>query len=129
MKIIDSDIVIDHFHGHQQAFDFFAQQLASGEMLAISAITVTEITAGMRQGEEAKTQQLLKLFLVLDVVEAIALKAGSYLHEFRRGKGLEIADALIAATAWHHKTDLVTRNVRHYPMTDISVVTPYERGL
>jgi hypothetical protein len=128
MKLIDSDIVIDHFHANQQAFDYFAQQLALGETLAVSAITVTEITAGMRQGEEDRTQRLLSLFVVLDVSDAIALHAGAYLRDFRRVKGLEIADALIAATAKHHNIQLVTRNLRHYPMADIVVEVPYERG-
>lgn len=67
----------------------------------------------MRSGEEDRTQRLLKLFVILDVTEAIAAQAGTYLRTFRRSKGLEIADALIAATAKHQKIELVTRNIRH----------------
>jgi len=35
MKLFDTDIAIDHFHGHQAAPDFFANTLTSGEVLAI----------------------------------------------------------------------------------------------
>ena len=48
MKLIDTDIVIDHFHGHRAAHEYFASILASNEILAISVITLTEITSGMR---------------------------------------------------------------------------------
>jgi predicted nucleic acid-binding protein len=37
---------------------------------------------------------------------------------------VQIADALIAATARMHDARLVTRNVRHFPMLD-DVVVPY----
>lgn len=37
-------------------------------------------------------------------------------------------DALIAATASFFNAELVTRNIKHYPMSDIKVVVPYERG-
>jgi predicted nucleic acid-binding protein len=64
MKLIDTDVVIDHFHRHEPAMAYFATTLATGEVLAISVITLTELTSGMRPDEEAKTQRLLELFLV-----------------------------------------------------------------
>ena len=48
------------------------------------------------------------MFTVLDVTQAIGRQA--------------------AATAAHAGVDLVTRNLKHYPMTDIRVSVPYERG-
>jgi predicted nucleic acid-binding protein len=67
MKVIDTDILIDHFHGNQSARDYLAEALATGEELAISVITLAEFTAGMRVGEEDKTERLLALFR-LDVI-------------------------------------------------------------
>ena len=63
MKLIDTDIAIDHFHGNRAAHDFFAQTLASGDALYISVITLTELLAGMRSGEEELTEKLLSLFV------------------------------------------------------------------
>lgn len=40
----------------------------------------------------------------------------------------DLGDALIAATAQVTGSTLYTRNSRHFPMTDISVTVPYERG-
>lgn len=128
MKLIDTDILIDHFHGHRAAFNFIAQQLVNGETLAISVVTITEFSSGMRPGEEERTEQLLSLFTVLDVTEETARQAGEYLRQFRHSHKLELGDALIAASARLVGADIVTRNLKHYPMADISVVIPYERG-
>ena len=46
MKLIDTDILIDHFHGHQAAFNFITQQIVGGEVLAISVVTITEFAGG-----------------------------------------------------------------------------------
>jgi len=128
MKLVDTDVAIDHFHGAQAAQDFFAETLASGETLVISVITLTELMAGMRPGEEERTEKLLELFTLLEVDEAIGRKAGEYLQEFGRSHHLELGDALIAASAALTDADLITRNRKHYPMSDIRVVSPYERG-
>jgi predicted nucleic acid-binding protein len=128
LKLIDTDILIDHFHGHQAAFDFIAQQLVAGETLAISVVTVTEFSGGMRSGEETRTEHLLSLFTILNIDEKVARQAGRYLHQYRRSHRLELGDALIAATAQQAGAELITRNIKHYPMPDISVLVPYERG-
>ncbi len=54
--------------------------------------------------------------------------AGAYLQQFRRSHHLELGDALIAAAAADASAELVTRNLKHYPMSDIRVLVPYERG-
>jgi hypothetical protein len=113
MKLIDTDIAIDHFHGHRAALDYFAEALAAGEVLAISVITLTELASGMRLGEEARTEGLFKLFTLLDVNEPIGRRAAAYLRQFRPSHRLELGDALIAATAAHHKAELITRNSKH----------------
>jgi predicted nucleic acid-binding protein len=63
--------------------------LSSGETLIISVITLIELMAGMRPGEEARTRKLLDLFQLLDVDvdEAIGLKAGEYLREEESVRG------------------------------------------
>jgi predicted nucleic acid-binding protein len=129
MKLIDTDVAIDHFHGHQAAQDYFAEVLAAGEVLAISVVTLTELMAGLRPGEEVRTEKMLNLFSLLEVDEAIGRKAGEYLRQYGRSQHLELGDALIAATASVSEAELVTRNIKHYPMTDIRVIPPYERGI
>ena len=128
MRLIDTDIVIDHFHGHHAALEYLAETLTAGETLAISVITLAEILSGVRPGEDERTERLLSLFSILDVNPAVARHSGTYLRQFRRSHNLELGDALIAATAALTGAELVTRNLRHYPMTDIKVSVPYDRG-
>jgi len=128
MKLVDTDIAIDHFHGHQAALDFLSEALAEGEVLAISIVTLTELMAGMRPNEEERTEKLLRLFTLLHVDEATGRKAGEYLRQFGRSHHLELGDALIAASAYLSGAELITRNTKHYPMPDIRVTSPYVRG-
>jgi predicted nucleic acid-binding protein len=60
--------------------------------------------------------------------EAVARLAGAYLNEYAPKHRLDLGDVLIAATAKLAEAELYTRNVRHYPMSDIVVKVPYERG-
>ncbi len=128
MKLIDTDIAIDHFHGHRAALEYFTQMLLDGEVLAMSVVSLAEILAGMRAGEQERTEKLFNLFTIIDVDERIARVAGEYLNEYRQKYHIELADALIAATASVVGAELVTRNVKHYPMGELTIAAPYERG-
>ncbi len=128
MKLIDTDIIIDHFHGHAATLTYFAENLAAGETLAISVVTLAEVLGGLRPGEEERTDRLMQLFVILDVDEPTSRQAGAYLRQFRHSHHLELGDALIGATAFQRGAELITRNLKHYPMADIQVTVPYERG-
>jgi predicted nucleic acid-binding protein len=126
--VIDTDILIDHFHGNASATTFIQDALLAGHDLYISVATVAELLAGVRPGEEEDTEALLSLFKIYPADEPLARMAGGYLARYAGSHRLDLGDALIAATAQATKSELYTRNVRHYPMSDIVVKTPYERG-
>ena len=84
---------------------------------------------GMRQGEEERSERFLGLFAILNANEAIARRAADYLRQYRASHRLELGDALIAATASIHEAEIITRNRKHYPMQDIMISTPYDRGM
>lgn len=125
--VIDTDILIDHFHGHA-ATNFVRQALLAPEPTYISIASVAEILAGMRPGEEEATEALLSLFRVYPADEAVARVAGTYLNQYAKSHRLDLGDALIAASACMTGGDLYTRNSHHYPMPDITIRIPYERG-
>jgi len=128
VRLIDTDVLIDHFHGVEVATDYIANALLADGELFISSISVTEILAGMRRGEEADTEAILALFTIYPADETVARMAGAYLNQFARSHRLDLGDGLIAATAKVLGAELITRNAKHYPMTDIVVRAPYERG-
>ena len=126
--VIDTDILIDHFHGNVSATTFIWNALLQGNRLIISVATIVEILAGMRPGEQDDTEALLSLFTTYDADEELARIAGSYLNRYGRSHRLDLGDVFVAATANATGSPLYTRNVRHYPMDDIQVIVPYERG-
>jgi len=117
--LIDTDILIHFLRGRREAKDFLSSLLDRSRIFC-SAITVAEIFAGIRPGEEEKTRALVDNLEVLDVTREIAEKAGQYRRTIRR-KTLELDDCLIAATAFVHLSVLATGNGKHYPMRDIDV--------
>ena len=126
--VIDTDVLIDHFHGNASATAFIQDALTTGRELIMSVASVAEILAGMRPGEEQDTDALLALFTIYPADEPLARLAGNYLNRYAASHRLDLGDALIAATAQLTGSELYTRNARHYPMSDVVVKTPYERG-
>ena len=59
---------------------------------------------------------------ITEEYDDIGRRAGGYLRQFHRSHGLDIGDALIAATAAVHGCALWTCNRKHYPMKDIELI-------
>jgi hypothetical protein len=120
--LIDSDVLIDFLRG-QPAAASYLEQLQGRQ--AISAISVAEVYAGVRDGDErAALDDFVDLFEVLPVDHQVATQGGMNRRDFGPSHGTGLGDALIAATASHHGLILVTRNRKHFPMLT-SVHVPY----
>ena len=117
--LVDTDILIHFLRGRREAKDFLTSLLDRSQILC-SSITVAEIFAGIRPGEEGKTRALIDNLDVLDVNREIAEKAGYYKGTIR-SPSLQLDDCLIAATAFIRRSVLATGNGKHYPMRDIEV--------
>ena len=84
---------------------------------AASELTRYEILVGMHRGEEDATERLFAGIEWISVTEPVSRLAAALARELHgRFSGIEDADYLIAATAIHAEADLVTTNVRHFPM-------------
>lgn len=84
MRVVDTDILIDHFHNVNAATEFVARALLQYGVLLISIVSVTEILAGLRAGEEERTEELFAFFSIVDVDEKIARLASNYLNQFEK---------------------------------------------
>jgi predicted nucleic acid-binding protein len=122
--LLDSDVIIAWLRGQDPFVRVFPELLGEGQVLAWTPVSVAEIFAGARRREE---RQLENLFLVLETLALsgpIGRKAGRYLSAYSRSHGVELGDALIAATAHANAVPLWTLNRRHYPMRDIQFFSP-----
>lgn len=118
MILIDTDVLIAHLRGIDVARDWLLSARRSSP-LAVSVVSITELTGGMRSGERRDVALLLSAFRVEPVSELVARRAGEFIRTYRRShSGIGIADYLIAATVDHRGMSLATLNVRHFPMFD-----------
>ncbi len=120
--LFDSNILVDYLRNRSEAVEFFDSLSAVPK---ISAITVAELYAGVREGLEREIlDQLISDIIVVEVGNEIAVTGRLLRRRYLKSHGLEIADAIIAATAQLEGSELVTLNSKHFPMF-ASVVVPY----
>jgi predicted nucleic acid-binding protein len=75
----------------------------------------------MRPEEETATRALLDALVIIPVTTEIAEVAGRFKKK-STSRRLELADCLIAATAFAEGAILATGNVKDYPMQEITVL-------
>lgn len=116
MKLFDTDVLIEHLKGNQAATALLLEASATGQA-ACSGLTRFELLAGMRSNERSEIRGLLASMDNLEASVDIATRAGEWARTYRRShEGISPIDYLIAATAEIHGADLLTQNVKHFPM-------------
>lgn len=111
--LIDSSVLIDHLRHHILMTSFVEHALSRGFTLQISAVTVAEIHAGASMDATnsiIEAEALLGNFGVVLLDEIMARKAG----ELKRRHGIDLLDAVIAASAILTESVLVTKNIKHF---------------
>ena len=119
--LIDTDILIEISRGRDHAILARWEEVNQGDVLSLcSPVTVAELWRGVRPHEHESLNQLLAAMTCIPIDAEIGQRAGAYLRQYTKSHNVELADALIAATASIHNVELWTRNRRHYPMKDIA---------
>jgi predicted nucleic acid-binding protein len=119
--LVDSDILIEVARGKDR--DIVSQWVELSESEAVvlySPVTAAEIWGGARPNEFEGLNDLFEALTCTPINEETGRQAGAYLRQYRRSHGVEVAEALIAASAAAHRANLWTRNRKHYPMKEIS---------
>ncbi|HEX2707943.1 MAG TPA: PIN domain-containing protein [Solirubrobacterales bacterium] len=117
MKLLDTSVAIDHLRGSPPAVDLLSALIEADEPLLASEVVRFELSAGVREKEVQVLQQFFSALSWVPVGEEVARAAGSLAQRHRRAhSGIDDADYLIAATALLLDADLLTTNVRHFPM-------------
>lgn len=92
-------------------------------MLGSCSIVFAEVFQGAKDSELKITEDFLNSLHDFSMTRETGKLAGKWLREYRKkGVTLSLPDVLIAATAKLHEAVLVTSNVRHFPMKDVSVM-------
>jgi predicted nucleic acid-binding protein len=111
--IIDTDVLIWYMKGNEQAYK--AIEMANN--FFISVVTYMELVQGMRTKKELNS---LRRSIhswdakVLYISEEISSKAMFYVEQHFLSHSLQLADALIGATAVAYGLPILTGNDKHY---------------
>jgi predicted nucleic acid-binding protein len=119
VKLLDTSVAIDHLRGSAPAVDLLEGLVEADEPLLASEVVRFELLAGVREKEVVALEQFFSALSWVPVGEEVARAAGSLASRHRRAHGgIDDADYLIAATALLLDAELLTTNVRHFPMLD-----------
>lgn len=121
--LLDTNIVIAYLHGISPVCDLVEKLLLKGR-LQISAITVGELFSKYKPEELVKIETFLAKTGCLPVDMIVAKVAGLYRQKFNKKKKLTLPDCLIAAAAKLYGLDLITANIKDFPMKDITILHP-----
>lgn len=117
MKLLDTSVAIDHLRGASPAADLLSELIEAEESLLASEVVRFELLAEVREQEVKALEHFFSVLSWVPVGEEVARAAGLLARRHRRAhSSIDDADYLIAATALLLDADLLTTNVRHFPM-------------
>jgi hypothetical protein len=120
---VDSDILIWHLRGEARAAGLLRKLAADRDLeLWTGALQRAEVVFFMRPSEEEATMTLLGAFRTEPVTAEIVDAAGRLYRRWNPSHGVDVNDAVLAATAARTGGRIYTLNVKHYPMPDAMVV-------
>jgi predicted nucleic acid-binding protein len=119
---IDADILIWHLRGNHNALEFL-QGLRNEKTyeLWIGAMQRAEVVFFMRPEEETNTLLFLSQFKTASIDQNVVDAASLLYRRWHPSHGIDINDAILAATALHTGGVLYCLNQKHYPMPDLPV--------
>jgi predicted nucleic acid-binding protein len=111
--LIDTDVLIWCLRGDRKAATFVEGDAAR----SLSIVTLMELMQGAKSRDEIRVIRRFLLqneFQIIPLNEAIGHTAANFVEDFAMSHGVQLGDALVAATAKEHGLALATANVRHF---------------
>jgi len=111
--IIDTDVLIWYLKGNKKAY----QIIEDSTNFFISVVTYMELVQGMRNKKELNNlRRALHIWnaQILYISEEISAKAMFYVEQHFLSHSMQLADALIGATAVAHGVPVLTGDDKHY---------------
>jgi hypothetical protein len=121
MVMIDTDVLIWYMRGNEKAYN----AIENCNNFFISVVTYMELIQGMRNKKELNSfRKVLHGWnaKVLYISEEISAKAMFFVEQHFLSHSLQLADALIGATAVAYGLPIFTSNDKHYKvMKDVQI--------
>lgn len=117
MKLLDTSVVVDFLRGQADAIRLLTDITEEREPVLASELTRFELLAGVRAEEEPALERFFAAVEWIPAGEEVSRLAGDLARLYRPShNGIDAVDYLIAATCLIAKADLLTKNVKHFPM-------------
>jgi predicted nucleic acid-binding protein len=122
--LLDTSVLIYLLHERKEHMELIRDLTLRGFILATSAVNVAELYAGMRNGEEQATAELLKAVYCVPLSPEVGKKAGDILAARRRiGRTHSLDDMMIAATAIEYGYKLLTDNRKDFEIPEVELLS------
>lgn len=111
--LVDTDVLIWYLKGNKNAY----QVIENSSNFFISVVTYMELVQGMRTKKELNSlRKALHIWnaKILYISEEISAKAMFYVEQLFLSHSMQLADALIGATAIAYGNPVLTGNGKHY---------------
>ena len=111
--LVDTDVLIWYLKGNKNAY----QIIENSSNFFISVVTYMELVQGMRNKKELNNlRKALHIWnaKILYISEEISAKAMFYVEQHFLSHSMQLADALIGATAIAYGNPVLTGNDKHY---------------
>lgn len=124
MIIVDTDVLIWYMRGNGKAYEIIENLNA----FSISVVTYMELVQGMRNKKELNS---LRHALhgwntkILYITEEISAKAMFFVEQHFLSHSVQVADALIGASAITYGIPILTGNDKHYKVLGDLVVQKF----
>jgi predicted nucleic acid-binding protein len=118
--LLDTTVLIDVLSNRKGRRELLADLVRAGHAFSTSVLNVAEVYAGMRAGEEARTEAFLEGLEEFDIGGPASRAAGKFKMTWsKKGRTIALADAIIAAIAIEKGCALLTDNQKDFPMTEL----------
>jgi predicted nucleic acid-binding protein len=111
--VIDTDVLVWYMKGNQNAY----KVIENSKHFFISVVTYMELVQGMRNKNELNNlRKALNAWgsKILYISEEISVKAMFFVEQHFLSHSIQLADALIGATAISNGLPILTGNDKHY---------------
>jgi predicted nucleic acid-binding protein len=116
---LDSDILIWQLKGEKKAQDLLRRLSEEGVELWIGSLQRLELVFFMKSAEAKDTRLLLSRFKTQSVTQEIVDKGGELYRQWNPSHGIDINDAILAATVEITGGKIYTLNTKHFPIPHV----------
>ncbi len=120
--LLDTTVLVDVLCSRKGRRELLGEAVLAGHRLTTTTLNIAEIYAGIRPGEEIKTEAVLQNLESFEVTGAIARLGGKLKNAWaKKGRTLAIVDMVVAATAIENDCVLVTDHRKDFPMPEVQL--------